>query len=152
MNFLGNGASIDTLSLYKLHDNTVVPYAYGRPSAEEMKTASGKWWIADIDDPTVELKNSDTLAPNHTYMAFFIIADNDENFDLDPADGVIKDPVSLATTGALPDNGGSGSGGNDDGGSSSGCTVGSAPAYDLLVLFLGLTAVAAIRVMRRRED
>ena len=152
MNFLGNGASIDTLSLYKLHDNTVVPYAYGRPSAEEMKTASGKWWIADIDDPTVELKNSDTLAPNHTYMAFFIIADNDENFDLDPADGVIKDPVSLATTGALPDNGGSGSGGNDDGGSSGGCTVGSAPAYDLLVLFLGLTAVAAIRVMRRRED
>ena len=152
MNLLGNGATVGELGLYKLHDNTVVPYTYGKPSAEEMPTASGKWWVADIKSPMDALNASDVLTMDHTYVAFFIIADNDENFDLDPADGVIKDPVSLATTGALPDNGGSGSGGNDDGGSSGGCTVGSAPAYDLLVLFLGLTAVAAIRVMRRRED
>lgn len=148
MNFLGNGASVSELGLYKLHATKVVPYAYGRPSTDEMKTASGKWWIADIDDPTVALKASDTLAPNHTYMAFFIIADNDEDFDVETADGVIKDPVSLATTGALPDNGVS----SDGGGSSGGCTVGSAPAYDLLALFLAFSAVAVVRVVRRRED
>ena len=59
-------------------------------------------------------------------------------FDIEPADGVIKDPVSLATTGPLPNNGNSGSS-NDDGGSSSGCTVGSTPSYDLLVMFLGMS-------------
>ncbi|WP_303237857.1 amidohydrolase [uncultured Bilophila sp.] len=149
MNFLGNGASVSELGLYKLHATKVVPYAYGRPSTDEMKTASGKWWIADIDDPTVALKASDTLAPNHTYMAFFIIADNDEDFDVETADGVIKDPVSLATTGALPDNGVSSDGGGSSGG---GCTVGSAPAYDLLALFLAFSAVAVVRVVRRRED
>lgn len=150
MNFLGNGASVSELGLYKLHATKVVPYAYGRPSTDEMKTSSGKWWIADIDDPTVALKASDTLAPNHTYMAFFIIADNDEDFDVETADGVIKDPVSLATTGALPDNGVSSDGGGSSG--SGGCTVGSAPAYDLLALFLAFSAVAVVRVVRRRED
>ena len=82
-------------------------------------------------------------------MAFFIIADNDEDFDVETADGVIKDPVSLATTGALPDNGVSSDGGGSSGG---GCTVGSAPAYDLLALFLAFSAVAVVRVVRRRED
>ena len=62
---------------------------------------------------------------------------------------MIKDSVSLATTGPLPNNGNSGS---DDDGSSSGCTVGSTPSYDLLVLFLGMSAVAAIRVLRRRNE
>ena len=51
----------------------------------------------------------------------------------------------------MPDNGDNGAS-SDDGGSSSGCTVGSTPSYDLLVMFLGLSAVAAIRVLRRRED
>ena len=75
----------------------------------------------------------------------------DPNVLVMPADGVIKDPVSLATTGPLPNNGNSGSS-NDDGGSSSGCTVCSTPSYDLLVLLLGMSAVAAIRVLRRRNE
>ena len=88
-------------------------------------------------------------------MAFFIIRDNDATFDADTADGVIVDPVSLvSTTGTLPTNGGTADQvyGNDDGGSSSGCTVGSTPSYDLLVLLLGMSAVAAIRVLRRRNE
>ena len=63
---------------------------------------------------------------------------------------MIKDPVSLATAGGLPNNGGTSPSGGDGGGSG-GCTVGSAPAYDLFVLFLGLGAAAAIRVLRRRR-
>ena len=63
----------------------------------------------------------------------------------------------LTTNGTLPTNGGTADhvytgGDNDDGGSSSGCTVGSAPSYDLLVLFLGLSAVAAVRVLRRKDS
>ena len=90
-------------------------------------------------------------------MAFFIIRDNDAVFDADTAEGVIVDPVSLVTTnGTLPTNGGTADhvytgGDNDDGGSSSGCTVGATPSYDLLVLFLGLSAVAAFRILRKRD-
>ena len=65
-----------------------------------------------------------------SYIAFFVIGDNDGTFDADDTLGAIKDPVSLVTTGSLPNNGNSGSS-NDDGGSSSGCTVGSTPSYDL---------------------
>ena len=135
MNFLGNGATVGELSLHKLYANKTAPYAYGKPSADELPTASGMWWVADIKAPTKALAPADVLEMDHTYMAFFIIADNDATFDIEPADGVIKDPVSLATTGPLPNNGNSGSS-NDDGGSSSGCTVGSTPSYDLLVLLL----------------
>ena len=151
MNFLGNGATVGELSLHKLYANKTAPYAYGKPSADELPTASGMWWVADIKAPTKALAPADVLEMDHTYMAFFIIADNDATFDIEPADGVIKDPVSLATTGPLPNNGNSGSS-NDDGGSSSGCTVGSTPSYDLLVLLLGMSAVAAIRVLRRRNE
>ena len=101
--------------------------------------------------PTVPLTEADKLEMDKSYIAFFVIGDNDGTFDADDTLGAIKDPVSLVTTGSLPNNGNSGSS-NDDGGSSSGCTVGSTPSYDLLVLFLGMSAVAAIRVLRRRNE
>ena len=101
--------------------------------------------------PTVPLTEADKLEMDKSYIAFFVIGDNDGTFDADDTPGAIKDPVSLVTTGSLPNNGNSGSS-NDDGGSSSGCTVGSTPSYDLLVLLLGMSAVAAIRVLRRRND
>lgn len=152
MNVLGNGGAVSQVGLYKLNETKAIPYEYGKPSSDELATASGKWWIADIKAPTKALDPSDTLALDHTYMAFFVIADNDPVYDLDPADGVIKDPVSIATTGPLPTNGADATGSGNDGGSSSGCTVGSAPSYDLLVLLLGFSAVAAFRVLRRREE
>ena len=113
-----------------------------------MATASGKWWIADLDSPLTALAPTDTLEKNKTYLAFFVICDNDGVFDADNTIGIINAPISLTTTGELPDNGIC----KDDGGSSSGCTVGSTPSYDLLVLFLGMSAVAAIRVLRRRNE
>ncbi|MEI3453895.1 MAG: amidohydrolase [Bilophila wadsworthia] len=155
MDFLGNGEKVDALKLYKLAANSKTEYAYGRPSASEMASASGQWWIGSFDNPTVALPSDTVLEKDKTYVAFFIIRDNDATFDADTADGVIVDPVSLvSTTGTLPTNGGTADQvyGNDDGGSSSGCTVGSTPSYDLLVLFLGMSAVAAIRVLRRRND
>ena len=72
--------------------------------------------------PTVPLTEADKLEMDKSYIAFFVIGDNDGTFDADDTPGVIKDPVSLVTTGPLPNNGNSGSS-NDDGGSSSGCTV-----------------------------
>ena len=155
LSFLGNGGKAGDFKLYKLHETTVDLYEYGKPSREDMATASGKWWIADMNSPLTELAPTDTLEKNKTYLAFFVIRDNDGVFDADNVPGVIKDPVSLTTTGALPDNGGNGTykpEANDDGGSSSGCTVGSTPSYDLLVLLLGMSAVAAIRVLRRRNE
>ena len=93
-----------------------------------MASASGQWWIGSFDNPTVALPNDTVLEKDKTYVAFFIIRDNDATFDADTADGVIVDPVSLvSTTGTLPTNGGTADQvyGNDGGGSSSGCTVGS---------------------------
>ena len=152
LTFLGNGMTVGDYKLYKLHENDAVKYEYGKPAAEEMDSASGRWWVMEMDSLAL-LEPGDKLDMNKTYIAFFMIRDNDGVFDADATAGVIKDPVSLATTGPMPDNGGSGaSSNNDDGGSSSGCTVGSTPSYDLLVMLLGLSAVAAIRVLRRRED
>ena len=155
MCFLGNGEAVNTLKLYKLAANVKTAYEYGRPDSAGMASASGKWWVADFTNPTVPLAPEAVLTPDAQYVAFFIIHDNDEVFDADKADGVITDPVSLVTTtGTLPANGGTAdpTHDSDDGGSSSGCTVGSTPSYDLLVLFLGLSAVAAVRVLRRRND
>ena len=149
--FLGNDATVAEFKLYKLHDTTTDLYTYGKPAPEQLDSTSGHWWIADMAAPTVPLTEADKLEMDKSYIAFFVIGDNDGTFDADDTPGVIKDPVSLVTTGPLPNNGNSGSS-NDDGGSSSGCTVGSTPSYDLLVLFLGMSAVAAIRVLRRRND
>ena len=148
MSFLGNGGTVEGMKLFKLVSGTESrEYTY----SDTREMANGNWWIAPLSDPVHALKSGDTLTANESYVAFFVITDNGD-YDANPEAGQIADPVTLMTSGALPDNGGSGSGGNDDGGSSSGCTVGSAPAYDLLVLFLGLTAIAAIRVARRRND
>lgn len=150
MNFLGNGEAVDTMSLLKLTETKATAYEYGMPTPAELETASGKWWIADVEAPTKSLEAGDTMKMDHTYVAFFVIADNDPIFDRNNKDGVIVDPVALATTGALPDNGAVTGASDDDGGNSSGCTVGSMPSYDLLLLFLGLSAAALLRTLRRK--
>lgn len=145
-NFLGNGATVAEHALYKLQANTTHPYVYGRPGMGE--TASGQWWIADLTAPTVALDSSAILEKDKTYIAFFSILDNDAIFDQDATSGVIVDPVSLATSGVLPANGGTGdaTGSNHGDGSGSGCTVSQgAPAYDLLVLLLACLGVVAFR-------
>ena len=155
MNFLGNGAPLGSLQLHKLTANTATEYAYGKPSLDDMGTADGQWWVASLENPTVPITDmSTTLDMDHTYVAFLVIADNGD-YDSADALGKIADPFALSTTGNLPNNGstpGDGDGESSDDGSSSGCTVGSTPSYDLLVLFLGMSAVAAIRVLRRRNE
>ena len=154
LTFLGNGMPVESYKLYKLHDNDAVKYQYGKPAAEEMASASGRWWVMEMETLAL-LAPTDILERNKTYIAFFVIRDNDGIFDLDAAPGIINDPIAMTTVGSLPDNGngnGNGTAPSDDGGSSSGCTVGSTPSYDLLVLLLGMSAVAAVRVLRRRND
>ena len=151
MNLLGNGEAVSALKLYKLAANGKTAYEYGRPESANMASASGQWWIADFTNPTVALAQDAVLEMDKQYIAFFIIKDNDATFDADTSDGKIVDPVSLvSSSGTMPSNGGTTD--SDDGGSSSGCTVGSTPSYDLLVLLLGLSAVAAVRVLRRRNE
>ncbi|WP_294624547.1 amidohydrolase [uncultured Bilophila sp.] len=156
MTLLGNGDKLSNMKLYKLTATEKFEYEYGRPDAGSFGDASGQWWIADFANPTVALSLDDdpTLETDKQYLAFFVIRDNDGRFDVDDAEGVITDPVTLvSTTGALPNNGGTADHVYDsDSGSSSGCTVGSTPAYDLLVLFLGFSAIALIRVARRRNS
>lgn len=149
MNMLGNGATVGEMALYKLKGAKAVAYTYGKPAVGDMASASGQWWIADMKTPTEALEPSATLAADATYVAFFVIADNDAVYDLDPADGAIKDPVSLATSAELPRNGSDVTPARDTGGSG-GCTAGASPAYDLLVLLLGFAAVAGLRALRRR--
>ena len=149
--FLGNGGTPADYRLYQLQENKSFLYTYGKPAPEDMGTASGSWWIADMDNPTIPLEESHTLDMNKTYIAFFTMGDNDET-DLDAAEGMLKNRIALATTGPLPDNGAADTNASsDDDDSSSGCTVGSTPAYDLLVLLLGFSAIALIRVARRRN-
>lgn len=154
MSFLGNGATAGEFKLYKLHANATDLYTYGKPAAADMDSASGHWWIADLAAPLAPLAATDKLEMDKTYLAFFVIRDNDEVFDADTTPGVIKDPVSLASTGVMPTNGNTGGSEptHGGGGSSSGCTVSATPSYDMLLLFLGFTAVAAIRILRKKES
>ena len=150
MGFLGNGDTVGGMKLFKmLSDTDSKEYVY----SEQREMTAGAWWITPLSDPTHPLAPSDTLAPNENYIVFFVITDNGE-YDMAPESGKIADPVTLMTSGELPTNEASvlTTESNDDGGSSSGCTVGSTPAYDLLVLLLGFSAVAAIRVLRRRNE
>lgn len=151
MTFLGNGMTVGDFKLYKLHENEAVPYTYGKPASDDMATASGQWWITEMVTPLVPLAAGDKLDMDKTYLAFFVIRDNDAAFDADATTGVIKDPVSLATAGPLPKNGSDAVTPSDDGGSSSGCTVGSAPSYDLLLLLVAFSLIALVRVARRRN-
>ena len=149
MSFLGNGGTVEGMKLFKLVNETQShEYIY----SESREMDNGNWWIAPLSDPVHALKLGDTLTPNESYVAFFVITDNgvyDAHTDL----GKIADPVTLMTSGELPTNASPVvPSKDDDGGSSSGCTVGGAPSYDLLVLFLGLSAVAAIRVLRRKDS
>ena len=146
MSFLGNGATVDSMNLFKLISSTESKaYNY----SEQGEKSAGSWWIAPLSDPTHPLAPTATLTADETYLAFFVITDNGE-FDSNTDVGKIADPVTLMTSGSLPPNGNTKV--DDDGGSSSGCTVGSTPSYDLLVLLLGMSAVAAIRVLRRRNE
>lgn len=149
MSFLGNGGTVEGMKLFKLVNETQShEYIY----SESREMDNGNWWIAPLSDPVHALKLGDTLTPNESYVAFFVITDNGV-YDADADLGKIADPVTLMTSGELPTNASPVVPSKDDGGgSSSGCTVGGAPSYDLLVLFLGLSAVAAIRVLRRKDS
>lgn len=148
MNFLGNGSTVDGLRLVQPVSSTQsTEYAY----SEVKETAAGNWWICPLSDLSVTLKPSDTLQENVTYTAFFVIEDNGA-YDTSNEDGFIASMIDLTATGDLPSNATTTATADDDGGSSSGCTVGSTPAYDLLVLLLGFSAIALIRVARRRNS
>ena len=149
MNILGNGSPVSDYRLYKLNGLDVFPYEYGKPESKDaLSTASGRWWIATVDDPFTPLDQDALLKESQVYVAFFAIADDDVTYDLDQTPGKIADPLALTTLGDLPRNNTAAS--DDDGGSSSGCTVGSAPAYDLLILLLGFSGIAVLSTLRRR--
>lgn len=145
MSFLGNGATVESMNLFRLVSSTESEeYTY----SEQGEKTDGSWWIAPLSDPTHPLAPTATLNADESYLAFFVITDNG-GFDSDIDAGKIATPITLMTSESLPTNGNTEV---DDDGSSSGCTVGSTPSYDLLVLFLGMSAVAAIRVLRRRNE
>lgn len=149
MDFLGNGSTVDGLRLMRPVSSTQSEeYTY----SEIKEAAAGNWWICPVSDLSVTLKPSDTLQENVSYTAFFVIEDNDA-YDSTKEEGLIASMIDLTARGNLPTNSTiNAPADDDDGGSSSGCTVGSTPAYDLLVLLLGFSAIAIIRVARRRNS
>ena len=76
-------------------------YAYGCPSPEKMAAASGQWWVADLEEPTIALPQDSILKQGNMYIAFFIIRDNDAAYDASPAKGTVSQSVSLVTGSAL---------------------------------------------------
>ena len=147
-NVLGNGKKVKTLKLYKLLsgvDN--LEYTYG---VDTTNGASGMWWISDFTT-LVNLTEEDKLEMDKTYVVNFVIQDNDGKFDSDDTEGVVVDPIALAsTTGDVPANTGEGEK-SSSGGSDGGCTVGTNPAYELLALLLAALGVTAARGLRRRD-
>jgi predicted amidohydrolase YtcJ len=143
MTILGNGSPASAFSLRKLLSSTEsVPYDLVTAQA----VSGGKFWIEALDEPGKALSQDQVLTMDQPYTVFFTIEDNSD-FDLNSEVGKFADPVTLVTTGSLPDNGIESS---DGGGGGGGCTVGSKPAYDFLILLLGLLGALGFRSLRRR--
>lgn len=105
MDFLGNGDSLEKLALYGLNGGKPTPYTYQEPSAGDMTQTSGQWWVATLDDPATALPRNSVLEMDRTYIAFFIIRDNDGALDAEPRDGRISHRVMMTSSGRLPANG-----------------------------------------------
>lgn len=105
MDFLGNGESLEKFALHGMADGGMVTYAYKEPSADGMTQASGQWWVATLDDPTIALPRNSVLDMDRTYIAFFIIRDNDGTLDADARAGTMAHRVMMTTAGSLPANG-----------------------------------------------
>ncbi len=130
---IGDGTYVSNLCLNKLTANEVIPFEYGYQDREN--TLPGYWWIVNNKDLSI-LKKTDKIEEGDSYTVCFTIGDNSE-FDIDKTPGVIEDPNVLSKI---------------FGGSSSGCTVGTNPAYELLALLLASLGVMAGRIFRRREN
>lgn len=105
MAFLGNGASLEALSLYGMSGDKATAYTYQEPSAGDMTQVSGQWWVATLDDPATALPRNSVLEMDRTYIAFFIIRDNDTMFDADAQAGSLAHGVMMSSSGQLPANG-----------------------------------------------
>ncbi|MBI9112947.1 hypothetical protein [Maridesulfovibrio ferrireducens] len=71
-------------------DGTNLPYKYD--SLGGLNSPEGSWWIQDTNK--VVFDSSDTLYPTKSYDIYFMIKDNGD-YDLNPTDGAIHDPVAL---------------------------------------------------------
>ena len=101
MDFRGTGKAVSELALLGENGSRVTSYAYGCPSPEKMAAASGQWWVADLEEPTIALPQDSILKQGNMYIAFFIIRDNDAAYDASPAKGTVSQSVSLVTGSAL---------------------------------------------------
>ncbi len=149
MEFLGNGSSVGEMQLNKMVNATeTAEFTYGKPEP----FVHGQFWIADMENPMVALGKSDTLEMDKVYLINFTIEDNASGFDSNPAAGIIEDPLTLTTTGALPGNGSASVSAGSGGSSSSGCSFnGETSGYGLLLLFIGALVLGFVRFVRARK-
>lgn len=70
-----------------------------------MTQASGQWWVATLNDPTIALPRNSVLDMDRTYIAFFIIRDNDGRLGADARAGTMAHRVMMTTADSLPANG-----------------------------------------------
>lgn len=153
MDIIGNNTTAGAFKLYNTAVSTnPVAFTYGKDANTE-----GKFWIAPMSDVQNAVTADATLESNVPYVVFFTVKDGG-TFDTDTAAGKVASSVTLVTTGTLPSNRTVQNEQpqpepqpqkNDDD-SSSGCTIGSNPAYDLAILVLALIGLTIFRKIRRR--
>lgn len=132
---------VSKLRLLKLlPSGTASEYAPYDPAANT-GSPSGTWWIENSSN--VPLLESTELDSTQVYTVYFIIDDNSE-YDINPADELIYDPV-LLTKNTAPETAEDNS---DSGGGGGGCGITRDPnehAYDLAFLLLMATLLLGLR-------
>ncbi len=147
MDILGNGMKVSDLELHKITSNT----DYEKYTYADIRFGDGTFWIVEDNKPLAPLAADAVLEMNKMYILFFSIADNGA-FDFDTTVGKIEDPVRLvSTSGTLPTNG-TATSSTVDHGSSGGCTVGTEPMYDMMLLFFAGLGLIVFRSVKRKED
>ena len=123
--YLINGfhKELSKLRLYKLKNGNHLKFKYYVADPDPDTIESGDWWITAYgDEPDDAISGQGELQKGEQYVLYFVVQDNDGEFDLDDTEGRILDPTVIGEFSGSSDSAGSSisSGGSGGGG---GCFI-----------------------------
>lgn len=125
LRYLINGfhKELSKLRLYKLKNGNHLKFKYYVADPDPDTIESGDWWITAYgDEPDDAISGQGELQKGEQYVLYFVVQDNDGEFDLDDTEGRILDPTVIGEFSGSSDSAGSSisSGGSGGGG---GCFI-----------------------------
>ena len=118
LRYLINGAEkkVNRLRLFKLKNDNHLNFQNYLENPDPATIESGNWWLTEYGaDPDDALLWAGSLNKNERYILYFVVQDNDGQYDLDDTEGRILDPTVIGeysgTSSTKDDSAGGGGGG-----------------------------------------